>query len=287
MPGRAARMKSALLKNLLSKRIHERVRGGHRLCRYLTRSMDSVPIRIDSYPPLYVDLRSLDEHALILFTSDPLPAIPHERSLTELFNQVIRPTDVVFDVGANLGLHTLTFSRLAKHVVAFEPNPSLVPNLRKTVANLKNAELCDVCLTSSDETVQFHISEWDHMLSSLSNWTGQPTRTVDVPGRALDSLLSEGSIPKPDVLKVDVEGAELMVFRGAEHLLSQTDPPRVIIFEELNSSSRKLGIADGEAAEFLKQKGYVLYLITEDGVIPLPAERPPAANLLATRETAL
>jgi FkbM family methyltransferase len=276
-------MKSTLLKTLLRQRIHDRVRGGYRLSRYLTRDMKSVPIRIDSYPPLYVDLRSLDEHSVQLFISDPLPAITHERSLTELFNRVIRSTDVVFDVGANLGLHTLTFSRLAKHVIAFEPNPSLTPNLEKTLANLANTTLCDVCLTSSDGPVQFHISEWDHMLSSLSNWSGQPTHAIEVAGRSLDSLLSAGTIPKPDVLKVDVEGAELMVFSGAEELLSQPDAPRAIIFEELNTSSRKLGIVDGGAADFLKGKGYTIYLITDDGPVPLPAERPHAANLLALK----
>jgi FkbM family methyltransferase len=276
-------MKSALLKILLRNRIHDRVRGGHRISRYLTRNMDSVAIRIDSYPLLHVDLRSLDEHAVQLFISHPLPTITHEKSLTELFNRLIRPTDVVFDVGANLGLHTLTFSRLAEHVVAFEPNPALTPNLRRTIAGLNNATLCDVCLTSEDGTVEFHISEWDHMLSSLSNWSGQPTRTIEVRGCSLDSLLSNGSIPKPDVLKVDVEGAELMVFRGAKVLLSQTDSPRAIIFEELNSSSRKLGIADGEAADFLKAKGYALYLITDEGPVPLPKERPHAANLLAVK----
>ena len=245
--------------------------------------MDSVPIEIDSCPPLYVDLHSLDDHAVQLFTSAPLASIPHERALTELFQRVIQPDDVVFDVGANLGLHTLTFSRLAKHVVAFEPNPSLIPNLRKTIGYLPNATLHELCLTANDETVQFHIAEWDHMLSSLSNWTGQPTHAIDIPGRALDSLLAEGSLPNPNVLKVDVEGAELMVFRGAEKLLSERESPRAIIFEELNSSSRNLGIADGEAADFLKRRGYSLYLITDDGLTPLAAERPPAANLLATK----
>ena len=89
------------------------------------------------------------------------------------------------------------------------------------------------------------------------------------------------------MLKVDVEGAELMVFRGAANLLSQTDSPRAIIFEELNSSSRKLGIADGEAADFLKAKGYALYLITDEGPVPLSTERPPAANLLAVKGASL
>ena len=40
-------------------------------------------------------------------------------------------------------LHTLTFSKLAREVVAFEPNPSLVPNLRRTVANLVAAKTDD------------------------------------------------------------------------------------------------------------------------------------------------
>ncbi len=248
--------------------------------------MDSVSIAIDSYPPLYVDLHALDDMAISFFMSAPLPAIPHEKTLTELFKQVIKPTDVVFDIGANIGLHTLTFARLAEYVVAFEPNPSLIPNLRKTISNLPNATLHELCLTANDETVQFHIADWDHMLSSLSNWTGQPTHAIDIPGRALDSLLAEGSIPKPTVLKIDVEGAELIVFRGAEKLLSGPDAPRAIIFEELNSSSRNLGIADGAAADFLKERGYSLYLITDDGLTQLDAERPPAANLFATKDPA-
>lgn len=268
---------------LLKKGVHENVRGGHRLCRYLSRNMGSVTIRIDSYQPVYVDLRRLDAHASKLFISEPLSCVPHEPALTELFKQIIRPDDVVFDVGANLGLHTLTFSKLAKQVVAFEPNPSLIPNLRRTLSDIANTQLVEVCLTAADGVVPFHISEWDHMLGSLANWTGQPTNTLEIEGRSLDSLLSEGAIPHPDVLKVDVEGAELMVFKGGEQLLSGRNAPRAIVFEELNNASRKLGIVDGEAAEYLLGKAYTLYLVGEEGIIPLPAQRPPAANLLAVR----
>jgi FkbM family methyltransferase len=246
--------------------------------------MSSVPIRIDSYPPLYVDLRGLDSHALKLFSEEPLPGVPHEQALTKVFTEIVRPTDVVFDIGANLGLHTLTFSRMARHVVAFEPNPALVPNLRKTISNIANAELRDFCLSDQNGTVDFHISKWDHMLGSLANWSGQPTDTLSVPAHTLDSLLADSTIPSPDVLKVDVEGAELMVFRGGEKLFSGPNAPRAVIFEELNRASRKLGIGDAEAAAFLRARGYTLYLILDDGVVPLPEVRPPAANLLATKE---
>jgi FkbM family methyltransferase len=277
-------VKHAVLKSLLEKGVHDRVRGGYRLCKFMTRSMGSVPVRIDAYAPLYVDLRGLDCHAVKLFLEEPLPSVPHEPALTRLFTQIIRPTDVVFDVGANLGLHTLTFSRMAKHVVAFEPNPGLVPNLQKTISNIPNAELRDFCLSDRNGSVDFHISKWDHMLGSIANWSGQPTDTVSVPTHTLDSLLAEGVIPRPNVLKVDVEGAELLVFRGGERLLSGPEAPRAIIFEELNQASRRLGIGDGEAAEFLRARGYSLYLTVEDGVVPLQEKRPEAANLLASKE---
>ena len=276
-------MKSFLFKSLVTARLHERVRGGYRLAEFLARDMGSVPIRIEGYSPLYVDLRRLDEHALSLYRAAPLPGVPHEPALTEVFRRIIRPGDVVFDVGANLGLHTLTFSKLAREVVAFEPNPSLLPNLRKTVANLPNARLLECCLSEGDGTVEFHISDWDHMLGSLANWTGQPTQAVTIPARSIDSLLAEGALPKPQVLKVDVEGAEMLVFRGADQLFGAPDAPRFVVFEELNTASRKLGIPDGAPAEYLRAKGYSLYLIGERELTPLAAERPPAANLVAAK----
>ncbi len=203
--------------------------------------------------------------------------------MTEAFRRLVRPEDTVFDVGANLGLHTLTFSQLAREVVAFEPNPSLTPNLRKTVANLPNARLLEVCLSERDGSIDFHVSDWDHMLGSMSDWTGQPTKTLTLPARSLDSLVAAGEVRAPQVMKVDVEGAEMLVFRGAAKLSGGADAPRVVIFEELNTASRKLGVEDGAPAEFLRAKGYSLYLLDDRGLLPLPEVRPHAANLVAAK----
>lgn len=276
-------MRATLLKTIIKHRLNERVRGFYRLARVMARDMTSVPVQIKNFTPLYVDLSQLDEHAMSLYRAAPLPEVPHEKALTEVFGNIVKPDDTVFDVGANLGLHSLTFSKLARQVVAFEPNRSLLPNLRRTISHLPNVTLQEICLSENDGTVEFHVSEWDHMLGSLANWTGQPTKTLAVPARSIDSLIAEDEVPKPHVLKVDVEGAELLVFRGAEKLFSGPDAPRAIVFEELNSASRKLGIADGAAAEFLRQKGYSLYVITDDGLVPFGDIRPPAANLLAKR----
>ncbi len=276
-------MKSFALRALISSRIHERVRGGHRLAKFLARDLGSVPIQIEGYPPLFVDLRGLDGHALSLFQAAPLHHIAWEPELTEVFRRILKADDIVFDVGANLGLHSLTFSKIVRQVIAFEPNPSLTPNLRKTISTLPNVSLIEACLSDRDGTVEFHISDWDHMLSSMANWTGQPTKTIAIPARSIDSLIAEGAVPKPQVMKVDVEGAEMLVFRGAEKLLNEPDDPRAIVFEELNSASQKLGVSDGAPAEFLRAKGYSLYLINRDGLSPLPKVRPTAANLVAVK----
>ncbi len=277
-------MRATLLKAIIKHRLNERVRGFYRLARLMARDMTSVPVQIENFTPLYVDLSQLDEHAMSLYSAAPLPEVPHERALTEVFRNIVKPDDTVFDVGANLGLHSLTFSKLARQVVAFEPNRALLPNLRRTISHLPNVTLQEICLSENDGTVEFHVSEWDHMLGSLANWTGQPTKTLAVPARSIDSLIAQGEIPKPQVLKVDVEGAELLVFRGGEKLFSGPDAPRAIVFEELNSASRKLGIADGAAAEFLRGQGYSLYVISDDGLFPFGETRPPAANLLAKRD---
>jgi FkbM family methyltransferase len=276
-------MKPFVFRALVGNRIHERLRGGYRIARFLAREMNSVPIQIAGHAPLYVDLRGLDEHALSLYRAEPLREVPHEKMLTEVFRRIVQPSDTVFDVGANLGLHTLTFSKLARQVLAFEPNPGLTPNLRKTMAALANAQLLEICLSERDGAVDFHISNWDHMLGSMANWTGQPSKTMSVPARSIDSLIAEGIVPKPHVLKVDVEGAEMLVFRGAEKLFSGIDAPRFVVFEELNTASAKLGIADGAPAEFLREKGYTVYLIEQNGLCPLPEVRPTAANLVAAR----
>lgn len=111
----------------------------------------------------------------------------------------MKSSDTIFDVGANLGLHTLTFASIAREVISFEPNPSLVPNLRKTVANLPNSRLLEICLSEQDGSVDFHILDWNHMLGSLANWSGEPTTTVTVSARSIDSLIEEGIVPPPQV----------------------------------------------------------------------------------------
>ena len=62
---------------------------------------------------------------------------------------------------------------------------------------------------------EFHISDWDHMLSSMANWTGQPTKTIAIPARSIDSLIAEGAVPKPQVTLVTSMGSVVLELEPA------------------------------------------------------------------------
>jgi FkbM family methyltransferase len=154
-------------------------------------------------------------------------------------------TPVIWDVGGHIGYHALGFAaqQSAARVVSFEPNPA---NLARLRANLdRNADLAaridvlpmaladrsgDLTLIASDDV--------DGGGSSCSFLSGSETPFSDtaydtfgrttVAVRTIDELAYDGSRPAPSLIKVDVEGAELMVLRGASQTIDQVAPAWLI-----------------------------------------------------------
>jgi FkbM family methyltransferase len=124
---------------------------------------------------------------------------------------------VVLDIGANIGVMTRIFARRAAHVHAFEPAPRALALLRANAPD--NATIHPVALADRCGTVRFaEVESLD--MSSISN------EGVEVPARTVDSLGL-----KPDFIKIDVEGYEIQVLRGARETL-KAGP--IIMFEALN-----------------------------------------------------
>ena len=147
-------------------------------------------------------------------------------------------TKVAYDVGANLGYVTLALAHGMKNggkVFAFEPVPGNVEFL-KEVASLNRLEervaIFPLALGNAQGQQQFIMwgSSAMHLLESAIN--GQDAArcpSMMVEGSTLDSVVFERKLPPPDLIKIDVEGAEALVLEGASRLLSAHAP--IIILE--------------------------------------------------------
>jgi len=146
----------------------------------------------------------------------------YEPEQTRLAVELVRPGATVFDVGAHIGYYTLLFSRLVGpegRVVAFEPSPRNLPVLRWHVARNGCANVQVEAVAVSDETGAARFA------AGTGSGTGRlaESGTVEVRTIRLDDYVDAGG-PMPDVLKIDVEGAELAVLRGAVGVLRDARP---------------------------------------------------------------
>jgi FkbM family methyltransferase len=156
----------------------------------------------------------------------------------------VRPGDVVYDCGANLGLYDrfLVSNLGAGRVVAFEPSPE---NRRFLAANLALGGIADrvtvvpVALADEDSLAEFQVDDVQTSSGTLSKVTGgEPSEgrrnlklgplTEQVLCRRLDTVVAEEGLPLPDVIKIDVEGAEPLLLRGAASLLRERQPKLVV-----------------------------------------------------------
>ena len=211
-----------------------------------------------------------------------------ERPIVRLLNRLIREGDVFFDVGANLGFYSFYVGPLCGRsgsVHAFEANPSLIPHLYRSIELNRaqsNIQLNAVAVGNQSCT---HLSLYDPDRIGCSSlhahaWLDRDS-TVLVPVITIDDYILVREISQIDVMKIDIEGAELEAFQGMEETF-RVCPPGVIICElmpfentygrdRLEILHRARSAADPwEIAELLGAKGYEMFQIGTPGRLRLP-----------------
>jgi FkbM family methyltransferase len=148
-------------------------------------------------------------------------------ALLGLAAELIRPGDTVWDIGANVGLFTFAAAAAAGRpgrVLAVEPDARLVSLLRRSAAANPGLAPVDVLGTAVADRVgvaRFHVARRNRSTNYLAGYgTGEAggSRAVQtVPTVTLDWLAD--SFPLPDVIKIDVEEAEVLALRGGSRVL--------------------------------------------------------------------
>jgi FkbM family methyltransferase len=150
-----------------------------------------------------------------------------DREIAELCKYI--PQDgTVFDVGANIGLSALEFSRAAGpggRVIAFEPHLGTAARLRTNLDrnDAANVEIVQSAVGAAPGTITFNESA-DATLSSARVIPRNLVRSFDVPLTTVDLAWAEAGKPLVAVLKIDVEGGELAVLQGAGEVLGRDHP---------------------------------------------------------------
>lgn len=163
-----------------------------------------------------------------------------EPGLQTAFGTFVQPSMTVFDVGANVGFYCAISARLVGpdgKVVAFEPLPDNVRMIAHNASlnSFRHVSIQELALGKENGHTKFAVSSdpnWG-MLASV----GAPAGLVgerDVRVARLDSLIREGSVPRPDLMKIDVEGAEVDVLEGATETLTTARP---ILFIDLHGTN--------------------------------------------------
>lgn len=213
-----------------------------------------------------------------LFNGEQMRVVVHCRNLDPNYEahvwgallDRVREGDVVADVGAFVGLYSVAFARRVGsggRVVAFEPDPR---NRRRLVRHLSLNEV-DECVAVVGKAVGASVGKVAFVAggipqAGIAGAVGGNGREVDL--TTLDHELGDTRV---DVLKVDTEGSELEVLRGAAALLG--DPvrrPRTIFVEVHLRELRALGTGAAEVRALLEEYGYV---IDEIAVPPEAANR--------------
>jgi FkbM family methyltransferase len=172
--------------------------------------------------------------------------------------RLLSPGSVFIDVGANMGIYTLVASKLVGEggrVMAFEPSAQSFPILRQNIALNSLTNVCALPVALSDSAGKawlYHPGLPEG--NSLGRDPAWGNDAEEVSTETLDHIVEEASVKQVDVIKIDVEGAEELVMRGATKILTSMHP--AIIFEVNPSYSALLGLSAQGASKLLQSLGY-------------------------------
>ena len=180
--------------------------------------------------------------------------------LLEYGHKFILPTDTIIDGGANQGIFSLAFASLSQKIKIFSVEPFkychkiLRENLRMNL--LKNVTIIPKVLSNKIASYQLDYSKSKVSASIVRDFGGEKTLTIA--STTIDEIASKYQLKKIDLIKLDIEGAELAALKGGSRSIKKFIPK--IVLECNNYEYKKI-------YKFLKKFKYTSYLLTKNGFV--------------------
>ena len=177
---------------------------------------------------------------------------------------LLRKDDIVWDVGASVGLFTVHAAERVNRVIAYEPDPQTAARLRENV-KLNNFQhkvvVMEMALGDKEHQEYLQTDGLGGFAPALGNLERHSAATpVEV--KTIDGLIREG-VQAPSVMKIDIEGAELLALQGARHLLRSDQRPRIVFVEVHPAFLPNFGGSSEELFSLMRESRYTI-LSTED-----------------------
>ncbi|MDE3212277.1 MAG: FkbM family methyltransferase [Bacteroidota bacterium] len=193
-----------------------------------------------------------------------------------LYQALIKQGDVIIDAGANIGLYSILGSRIVGEkgkVYSFEPSGANFDILKKNIQLNKCNNIVPVNMGLGDKTGEilelfqeegsgdaekyvFRSSINETAVSAPDSKVMHVSEKISL--ETLDNFRSKMNLSKIDFLKIDVEGFEYFLLKGAENALKE-NPGMIILFECASHLAERAGVTKAEVLQFLEGLGFEIF----------------------------
>jgi FkbM family methyltransferase len=231
-----------------------------------------LPVVIDWHEGTRLEINLDNDLSLTLFSGGCFE--PNEFAFLD---RMLKPGMVFIDGGANEGVYTVfAAARLGPtgRVIAVEPSPRELARLRRNLAlnKMRRVTVVDAALADRPGSVLLLVAETKHggqnTLGAFAYHGVASVETREVQAITLDELAAEHGLTQLDVLKLDVEGAELRALQGGAGVLAAFRP--LIMIEVLEPALNHQGCTSDALLHWLDDAGYVLLIFRDTAGAPTP-----------------
>ncbi len=189
---------------------------------------------------------------------------------TEFLKNNLKKDDIFIDIGANIGSYSLIASNLVGEngkVYAFEPVAGVFDSLLFNIKlnHLNNIVVIKKAILDTTGTINLFISKAENLgMSGIFHHDNENGKIETVETISLDEYISDSGIERIDMIKIDIEGAELFALKGMKRTIDKFKP--VILMEISEEILHKNQLKSSEIIDFMKENSYSQKRLTEKGI---------------------